>query len=124
MRYRTPAKLYVYETLLERLAQDLQDMAAELGQFIQEEHAIVGQRHFARHRHVAPADQPRIREGVVGRAKGRVVTHAVWSPVRPATRWIRVVSIASARVIAGRMVVSRRASIDVPAPGGPSKRRL
>jgi hypothetical protein len=30
-----------------------------------------------------------------------------------------VVSIASARVIAGRMVVRRRASIDFPAPGGP-----
>ena len=43
----TPAKLYSCETILKRLAQDLKDMAAELGQFIQEEHAIVGQRHFA-----------------------------------------------------------------------------
>jgi hypothetical protein len=34
LRSRTPAKLYVYDTLLERLAQDLQDMAPELGQFI------------------------------------------------------------------------------------------
>jgi hypothetical protein len=40
--FSTPAKLYIYDTLLERLAQDLEDMAAELGQFIQEEHAIVG----------------------------------------------------------------------------------
>jgi hypothetical protein len=31
-------------------------MAAELGQFIQEEHAMVGQRHFTRHRYVAPTD--------------------------------------------------------------------
>jgi hypothetical protein len=61
--------LYIYDTLLERLAQDLQNMAAELGPFIQEEHAMVGQRHLAGHRHVAPTDQPRIREGVVGRAK-------------------------------------------------------
>jgi transposase len=38
-----------------------------------------------------------------------MVTNAVRSPVRPATRWVRVVSMASARVIAGRMVVSRRA---------------
>jgi hypothetical protein len=53
-------KLYVYETLLEQLAQDLQDMAAARGQFIQEEHAIMGQRHVARHWHVPPADQPRI----------------------------------------------------------------
>ena len=42
LRPSTSAKLYIYETLLERLAQDLQDMAAELGQFIQEEYAIVG----------------------------------------------------------------------------------
>jgi hypothetical protein len=42
LRFSTPAKLYIYDTLLERLAQDLEDMAAELGQFIQEEHAIVG----------------------------------------------------------------------------------
>jgi hypothetical protein len=43
---------------------------------------------------------------------------AVRSPVRPATRWMRVVSRASAKVIAGRMVVSRYASTDLPAPGG------
>ena len=59
-----------------------------------------------------------------GARNGRVVTNAVRSPVRPATRWIRVVSMASARVIAGRMVVSRRASIDLPAPGGPRRRTL
>jgi hypothetical protein len=39
---RTPAELYIYETLIERLAQDLQDMAAALRPFIQEEHAVVG----------------------------------------------------------------------------------
>ena len=67
--FSTPARLYVYDTLLERLAQDLQDMAAALGPFIQEEHAVVGQRHLAGHRYVAAADQPRIRDGLVGRAK-------------------------------------------------------
>ena len=41
------------DALLEPLAQDLQDMASELGQFIQEKHAMVGQRHVARHRHAA-----------------------------------------------------------------------
>src|SRR4029450_1148279 len=59
-----------------------------------------------------------------GARHGRAVTHAVRAPVRPATRWIRVVSMASARVIAGRMVVSRRASIDLPAPEGASKSTL
>jgi len=50
------------------LPQDLKDMAAALGQCIQEEPAMVGQRHVARHRHVAPADQPYIRNGVMGGA--------------------------------------------------------
>jgi hypothetical protein len=54
LRSRTPAKLCVYDTLLQRLPQHLQDMAAELGPFIQEEHAMVGQRPLARHRHGAP----------------------------------------------------------------------
>jgi hypothetical protein len=97
-------------------------MAAELGRLIQKEHAILGQRHLARHWHVAPADQPRIRDGVVGRATraGRDQRRAVVGEAGNA--WIWVVSIASARVMAGRMVVSRRASIDLPAPGGPRSR--
>ena len=41
LRFRTPAKLYSCETILEWLAQDLQDMAAALGPFIHEEHAMV-----------------------------------------------------------------------------------
>jgi hypothetical protein len=109
---------------LQRLAQPFEHVAAELRQLIQEEHAVVRQRPLARQRHLAAADQPRIREGLVGARHGRVVTHAVRAPVRPATLWMRVVSMASARVIAGRMVVSRRASLDVPTPGGPSSRRL
>jgi hypothetical protein len=36
--------------------------------------------------------------------------------------WMHVVSMASAWLMVGRMVVSRRASIDFPAPGGPSIR--
>ena len=60
-------RLYVYETLLARLAQDLEDMAAELGPFIREEHAVVGQRHLARQRHVAPGDPPDRRGALRGR---------------------------------------------------------
>jgi hypothetical protein len=52
-----------------------------------------------------------------GARHGRVVTNAVRSPVRPATRWMWVVSMDSARLIAGKMVVSQRGSIDVPVPG-------
>jgi hypothetical protein len=68
LRSRTPARLYVYDTVLERLAQDLEHMTATLGPFIQEEDAVVGQRHVAGHRHGAPADQPDIRDGVMGGA--------------------------------------------------------
>jgi hypothetical protein len=39
--FRTPARLYLYDPLLERLSQDLQDVAAVLGELIQEEHAVV-----------------------------------------------------------------------------------
>jgi hypothetical protein len=98
-------------------------MTAKLRQFIQEEYAVVGQRHVARHRHVAAPDQPDIRDGVMGGRNRRVVTTAVQSPVRPATRWMRVVSVASARVIAGRMAVHRRVSFDGP-NSGPTRRRL
>jgi hypothetical protein len=59
-----------------------------------------------------------------GTQNGRVVTTAVWAPVRPETRWMRVVSMASARLIAGKMVVRRRANIDFPAPGGPKRSTL
>ena len=65
LKLRTPAKLYIYETLLERLPQHLQDMPAELRELIQKEHAIVGQRHLAWHRHLAATDQPHVGEGVV-----------------------------------------------------------
>ena len=104
------------ETLLKRLAQDLEDMPPELRPFIQEEHAVVRQRHLARHGDVPATDQPDIRDRMMR------VTSAVRAPVQPAMRWMRVVSRASARIMVGRMVVSRRASLYVPAPGGPSSR--
>jgi hypothetical protein len=73
--------LYACDTLLERLAQDFKDMAAKLWLFIQQEHAMVGPRHVTRHRHLADADQPCIRDGVVGRATraGRDPRRAVTS---------------------------------------------
>jgi hypothetical protein len=64
-RSKTPATMYLQDIILEQPAQDLKDMAAALGPFIQEEHAMVHQRHLTRHRHVAPAKQPYIRDGVM-----------------------------------------------------------
>jgi hypothetical protein len=39
-------------TLLEGLAQDLEDVAAELRPCIQKEHTVVGERHVGRPRHL------------------------------------------------------------------------
>jgi hypothetical protein len=55
LRSRTPAKLYVYDTLLQRLARDLQHMTPELGKLIQTEYAVMCQRYVPRH--LAPCDQ-------------------------------------------------------------------
>jgi hypothetical protein len=66
----TCGRLSVKNALLERLAQDFQDVACALGQFVQKEHAVVRQRHLPGHRHLPAANQPDIREGVVTDAKG------------------------------------------------------
>jgi hypothetical protein len=41
LRFRTCGRLYPYETLLQRLAQDLQDVASELRQLLQQENSMV-----------------------------------------------------------------------------------
>ena len=56
LQLRTLWRLYAYETLLQRLTQHVQDVAAELWQFIQKENPMVRQRHFARQRHLAAPD--------------------------------------------------------------------
>ena len=66
---RTRARLHACEVVLERLAQDLQDLASELGRLIQEEHPVLGQRHLLRHGHVAASDEAHIRDGVMQGAK-------------------------------------------------------
>lgn len=54
------------------------------------------------------------------RGRGARVIKAMCPPVRPAVRWMRVVSGDSERVISGRMVVRRRASIDFSSPVAPT----
>jgi hypothetical protein len=108
-------RLSVDDSPRERWPPALQDVAAALGPCIQEAHAVGGQRHVARHGTWPPPISPASEMVWWGARHGRVVTHAVRSPVSRATRWIRVVSMALARVIAGRMVVSRWARVDLPA---------
>jgi hypothetical protein len=68
-----------------------------------------------------PRSAPRRRRCGAARDTG-VVTAAARALVRPTTQGMRVVSNASARRIAGNMVVNRRASLDVPTPGDPRRR--
>ena len=55
--------------VLERLAHDLQSLAAELGEFVEKQDAVVGERDFAGAGVGAAAEQAGIGDGVVGRAK-------------------------------------------------------
>jgi len=64
-RSMTCGSLYFCDVLLERLAQDLEPMPATLRPCIQAEDAGVRPRHLARQRHLAPADPPDIRGGVM-----------------------------------------------------------
>jgi hypothetical protein len=118
----TRGRLYWCEAIIQRLPQDLQDMAAARRPCLQAAHPVVREGHLTRHRYLTPPISPTSEMVWWGARNGRVMTRAVRAPVRPATRWMRVVPRASARGVAGRMVVSRRASIDVPAPGGPIRR--
>jgi hypothetical protein len=72
-------KLYGCDTLLKGLTQNLQHVAAELRQFLQEENAMMRQRHLTGHGDVRAADQSHIRDGVVESATraSRDQRHAV-----------------------------------------------
>jgi hypothetical protein len=62
--------LYSCDIILERLTQHFEHIPLELGKLIEEEDAVVGQRHLAPQGHLAAADTPHIGNGLVGSAKG------------------------------------------------------
>jgi hypothetical protein len=64
-RCMTCGRLYVCDTLLKRLPQHFQDVAAALWPFIEQEHPVVRQRHVARPRHQTTPDQPYIRHSAL-----------------------------------------------------------
>jgi hypothetical protein len=82
---------------------------------------VVHERDLARHRPVAPAAPPGVREGVAGGAaragggQGRTVSGEAGDAVD--TRGLN--GFGEDRP--GRMVGHRRASMDLPAPGGPMR---
>ena len=74
-------------------------------------------------RNRAAADKAGVGDRVMRERNGRVVISARPSS-RPITECTLVVSIASSKVIAGRIDGSRFASIVLPEPGGPIIRTL
>ena len=64
------AQSLVEETLLERLAPDLADMAFGLGPLILQQEAVMGQGHLPWPRQLAAADHADSGDGVVGGAEG------------------------------------------------------
>jgi hypothetical protein len=62
--------LYSYDTRLERLAQDFEDIALALGPLIQPQEAMMRQGHLPRRGELAATDQADIGDGVVGGAEG------------------------------------------------------
>jgi hypothetical protein len=89
----------------ERLAQDIEDMALELGRCIQQQEAMVRQGHLPRQGPRA-SDQPHIGDRMAGARKGSVVSKEVRAPVKLEMLWMRAVLWASGRVTSGKMVVS------------------
>ena len=109
---------------LERLAQRIEHLRLELRQLVEEQYAVVGERHLARaarsgRRRRAPPSRPN--DAARGRAGGSTARRsASW----PATDWIIETSSSSRGASGGRIEGSRCASIDLPAPGGPLISRL
>ena len=68
--------------LLERLAQRLEDVAAELGELVEEEDAVVGEADLARPRDGSAADEGRVARRVV-RGCGRAARRAALRSARP-----------------------------------------
>ena len=121
----TAARLSVTIAVLQGLSQHLEHIAAEFGQLVEKEHAAVGQADLARTRDGAAPDEAGVADGVVRGPEGPQTAQSDRPPPStPATLWILVVSSASSRVIDGRMVGRRRASMVLPAPGGPMSSRL
>jgi hypothetical protein len=116
-RLVTRGRLCVCNTLRKRLAQDLEDMPPELRPFIQEAPVAMGPRHLARRGDEPAADQPHIRDRLMrGAKRARGDDRRVGAGEAGDAMDARGVD-SSSSVRSGRMVASRRTSMDLPAPG-------
>jgi hypothetical protein len=81
------------------------------------------QAHFAGFGYVAPSHQARIRYGVMGRSKLALHYQRVIIENAGHADYLEV-SIASSKLSGGSTPETRRASIVLPDPGGPTRRML
>ena len=92
-----------HRAVLERLAQHLEHVPAELRHLVEEEHAVVREADLARAAATAPPPTSATSEIVwCGARNGRSVTRPDAAGSRPATEWIDVTSSASSNVSGGR----------------------
>ena len=106
---------------LQRLPQRVERLRREFRQFVEKQHAVMGKRDFSRPRMDAAADQSRHAGGMMRRPERPPVVSA---PHHAGDRGHHGDFRSSAGASGGRMDGSRAASIDLPAPGGPTRSRL
>ena len=113
-----------HAAVLERLAQRLERRPGELGELVEEEHAVVGERRLPRRRRRRRrrrGRRPRSCGAARGTGAGRPARRSCWPAIDCEARDLdRLVRASSAAGCDG----SRRASIVLPVPGGPCRNRL
>jgi hypothetical protein len=81
--------------MIERLSQHFAHVALALGEFIQEEDAVVCERHRPRHGDVAAANPPHIRDGLVGWGLKLLFT----PPHSPHYNWAHSLEVCRSRLL-------------------------
>jgi hypothetical protein len=115
-----------HEAVLQRLAQRLEGVPAELRELVEEEDAVVGEAHFPGTRDAPTADEAGVGDGVVGRAEGAAGEEGLagGEEAGDGPELGDLTSSASRKVRGGRMVGRRLASMVLPEHGGPTSRAL
>ena len=105
---------------LERLAERIEHLRRELRQLVEEEHAVMGERDFARPRADAAADHRRHRGGMMRRAERPPVGELSVGELAGDRGDHRDFQELARREAAAGSRGGAAASIDFPAPGGPT----
>jgi hypothetical protein len=97
------ARLHVYDAVVQRPGQALQDMGSKFRPCMRQQHTMVHQPHLA--------DQPHIRACMSRERNVRVVTNTMRSPVRLATRGMREATLSRRPALTVSWLVSSACSM-------------